>query len=606
MIIFVADKIQVIYLNHEMNKKEILFWVTISLLIFYFFLVFGVFLFQHQEEGQLFIPTWQNLLEQIGQAGGCSAIAGQFIIQYYRLPMLAVAIHTLLLLGIGFSVYKLLQGIKDKGYHLLLALFPILILLKMSIRGNYLVDGTVALFVMMWALLPLLRLRRGKTIALYGVLSTLILFYLTGLLAICHTVIYVFMAAMLYPKNSQRMHALWCLIPATLFYIFSRQLHIPVSLSEGFQPEEYLEIQLQPHFYIYYVWILFSVLLLGIMAIAYLFSHINKESRWKDMGLNIIILLSVIAFGKYCMPDKWDIQNRMVNELAYLARERQWDTIINRYKGKEIHDYISLNYLNMALAQKGQLAESMFAFDQRGTKSLVSPWNQSLFMTKMLCDVHFCIGDLGMAESYAMDGMTQSKRKGSARMLQRLIQINLLRGETEVARKYLNILKDMPFYRDWAEQQQSYLKNPGKMQSDPELKGKFMPQQSMDKLFSLMTTDSLWSVHPPKSIGWEYLGCYYLLDKNLEKFYSFAISSGENELPRHFQEAWLMQEKQQDNLAYKPHIRQEIENNYQKFKQLLKIHSQNEVNMQTIYREFGNTYWFYYYFKLFKNQTSEP
>ena len=585
-----------------MNKKEIAFWAFVALLVFYFFLAFGVFLFQRQEEGQFFIPAWWNISEHIGQAGGFCAVVGQWIIQYYRMPMLAISIHTFLLLVIGISTYKLLQGRGSAYYHLPIALFPMLILLKMSIRGSYLVDGTVALALMMLALLPLLRLRGKKQIAVYGVLATCVLFGLAGLLSVWFAVLYVLVAAWLCPRNEWRIQALWCLLPALLFALFSRQLGIPVPLSEGFRPEEFLEVQLQPHYYIYYVWALFVALLAGSLLLAFLLSRLNKPSRWMQIGITLICFLGAAGFGKYCMPDKWDIQNRMMDELAYLAHERQWNTIINRYKGREIQDYISLNYLNLALAQEGKLADALFTFDQRGAKSLVLPWNQSSLMTKMLCDIHFAIGDLGMAESYAMDAITQSKRGGSARMIQRLVQINLIRGEKVVAHKYLKLLEETPFYRDWAEQHYIYLENPDKMQENPELKGKFIPEERKDQLYSLMTTDSLWAVHPPKSIGWEYRGCYYLLDKKLEKFRSFARSSGVTDLPRHFQEAWLMLDKTPADSSYVPVIAPEIEERYRKFRQVLAIRSANDVNMQAVYREYGDTYWFYYYFKLFKEQ----
>ena len=569
-----------------MNKKEIAFWALVALLVFYFFLAFGVFLFQRQEEGQFFIPTWWNIREQIGQAGGFCAVVGQWIIQYYRMPMLAISIHTFLLLVIGISTYKLLQGIKPAYYHLPLALFPMLILLKMSIRGSYLVDGTLALSLMMLALLPVLRLRGKKQIALYGVLSTCALFGLAGLISVWFAVLYVWVSAFRYPQNGLRVQALWSLLPALSFALFSRQLGVPVPLSEGFRPEEYLEIQLQPHYYIYYVWVLVVVLLAGVLSLAFLLSRLNTRNRWMQVGLTGAFLLGAAGFGRYCMPDKWDIQNRMMDELAYLAHERQWDAIIHRYKGREIRDYISLNYLNLALAQKGKLADELFVFDQRGAKSLVLPWNQSLLMTKMLCDIHFTIGDLGMAESYAMDAMAQAKRGGSAWMLRRLAQISLLRGEWEVARKYIRLLAEMPLYRDWARKAESYIGHPERMENDPELRGKTLPPTRTDQLFGLMTTEALWSSHPAGSIGWEYLGCHYLLAKDLPGFRAFIEASGARELPRHFQEAWLIANDTPDSSALHPAIRPEIARRYEQLRELLSIRSASDVDMRAVYQIF--------------------
>ena len=38
----------------------------------------------------------------------------------------------------------------------------------------------------------------------------------------------------------------------------------------------------------------------------------------------------------------------------------------------------------MSLAQKGELADRMFTFDQKGTKSLCADWNQTFYMDRLL------------------------------------------------------------------------------------------------------------------------------------------------------------------------------------------------------------------------------
>ena len=588
-----------------MKKREILFWAIAALLIFYFFLAFGVFTFLRQEEGQLFIPTWPRLQDQLRQVGGCCAIAGQAIVQYYRMPMVAVAVHTLLALTLGLSVYRLLQGIRRADYNLPLALFPVFIVLKMSVRASYLVDGTITLALMALAALPLLRWRTGRAIALYGVCATLLLYAIAGPLALCFAPLYALATALLHAGDGRRAQGAWSLLPAVACYLLGPRWGVPVSLAEGFRPEEYVEIQALPDAYIYYkVGLLCVALWAGALLASFLLARLDNVSRWRSVGLTAVCLLGAIGLGRYSLPDTLDIQNRMADEVAYLARERQWDALARRFRGKEMRDYISLNYLNMALAQKGQLAESMFTFDQRGTKSLVTPWNQTFFVSKMLCDVHFHIGDLALAESYAMDAMAQAKRGGSAWMLRRLAQINLLRGEWEVARKYIRLLAEMPLYRAWARKAEGYIGHPERMENDPELRGKTLPPARTDNLFGLMTTEALWSSHPAGSIGWEYLGCHYLLAKDLPGFRAFIEASGARELPRHFQEAWLIANDTPDSSALHPAIRPEIARRYEQLRELLSIRSASDVDMRAVYQTFGDTYWFYYYFKIFQDPTN--
>ena len=62
-----------------MNWKQTLFWSFSAAAIFYYFLLFGVFVFVGQEEMQLFIPEWWYIREFLFQPGGFCAVAGQWI-----------------------------------------------------------------------------------------------------------------------------------------------------------------------------------------------------------------------------------------------------------------------------------------------------------------------------------------------------------------------------------------------------------------------------------------------------------------------------------------------------------------------------------------------
>ena len=45
-----------------------------------------------------------------------------------------------------------------------------------------------------------------------------------------------------------------------------------------------------------------------------------------------------------------------------------------------------------------------------------------------------------------------------------------------MAKKYIDLLSQMPFYKEWAQQYAAYLRDPEKMQEEPELKHKRIPQ----------------------------------------------------------------------------------------------------------------------------------
>ena len=589
-----------------MNWKQTLFWSFSAAAIFYYFLLFGVFVFVGQEEMQLFIPEWWYIREFLFQPGGFCAVAGQWIIQYYRQPMSAGVFHTVLLVGCGFMVYRILRCFSDKTYLLFLSLLPVLYLVKMSIHGEYLVDGTVGVVLMLLALSVSLKVRRAGSIAGYGIASTLFLCGLTGLLSVCYAFLYTLLALLRYKTSRQRLAASACLIPALFIYLFSGWLGIPVPLSDGWMPEAYLEIQRLPHYYMYRVWTFFTLSIVGVALFARFVPVIGEKSKWMDRVALVVCLITVLVSIRFCLPEPWHAQRMMLDELSFLARERQWDAIIDKYRGKQIYNYVSLNYLNMSLAHKGELADRMFTFDQKGTKSLCADWNQTFYMDRLLSDVHFLVGDVSLSESFAMDGFTQAKRKGSARMLQRFVQVCLIRGEVALAKKYLDLLAAMPFYKDWACRYATYLVHPELMDKDPELSDKYMPVEKRDRLSLSVPVDSLWSGYnlPDHRISWEYRGCYYLLGKKLDAFGRFLeetpFMKGEP-IPRHFQEAGLLL-ADKDSISLSSYsIQPEIVDRYREFKQVLG-RSANQVDVSSIYRQFGDTYWYYFYFKIFKGE----
>ena len=158
---------------------------------------------------------------------------------------------------------------------------------------------------------------------------------------------------------------------------------------------------------------------------------------------------------------------------------------------------------------------------------------------------NFMIGDLSLSEGYAMDALTMAKRKGSPRMLKRLVQINLINKNNAVASKYIQMLSEMAVYHQWASKYQSYINNPEKMLQDKELSHKPILDMKNDNLLCMIEMDSLWQMHLTEPVinktALEYLGCAYLLTKKMDSFKSFISEIANipemNPLPIHFQEA---------------------------------------------------------------------
>ena len=137
----------------RMNKTKVgLYGCLLFGGLFAYLYTFNTFLYGQQEEVQAFVPSWTYIRELLREPGGFLAVAGQWVTQYYRISLFPFLFNALLLAGIGCLTYRLLQQVADRGYHLLLALLPVLFLLKAHLRLDYVADGSIGLFLLLFAL----------------------------------------------------------------------------------------------------------------------------------------------------------------------------------------------------------------------------------------------------------------------------------------------------------------------------------------------------------------------------------------------------------------------------------------------------------------------
>lgn len=586
-----------------MKWKIVVFWLFVFVGLWFFFWSFGTSTFQRQEEVQLFIPEWAVIRDMLSVPGGFCAVVGQALVQYYTSPLFVLWVNSAFLCVIGFLCYLLLQEIAPRGYNLLLALFPVLGLVKAHTSPFYVLDGTVGLLLLLFFSFVFIRIRRPKVQLFYGVASVVLIYGWAGQLAALYGLVVVFMSLLCRREKWYGSFAVF-LIGVLLTYIGIR-LATGIPLTDGIYSERYQESQLQPDSYVYYVWIRFVLLFLILSAMAFAMRFFSKGKRLVEVGVVGVELAVLFYFSAFCLPGTYEVRNNRMNELSLLAQKNDWYTIISGHPKRKPTDYASLNYLNMALARNGLLGDQLFRYDQKGPQSLLVIWDRSYYTSCLLSDIHYMIGDISLSESYAMEGLTLAKRGGSPRMLQRLVKISLIRRDFTLADKYLGILGRLPGYRRWAEKYAGYVCHPERIGRDEELSVKIIPAFQPDNLLCLIDIDSLWMGHLSEPVAnrvaWEYLGCSYLLAKEMAKFKTFLSRSGTfvqgESLPVHFQEAALVLAVEDPSVLDRISVRPEIVQRYKQFqKDILKIKNSDD-GLSWLYRQYGDTFWFYYYCK---------
>jgi hypothetical protein len=367
----------------------------------------------------------------------------------------------------------------------------------------------------------------------------------------------------------------------------------------AFLPDMYYHRKLTPFFVIYFSWISLPVLLVA----AYLLRGQEPQKKNVRIGTDVMQLLLIVGLSWVSIPIYNNTKSAKLKQLDYYARTSQWDNIIESCKGP-LTNYLYLCYLNMALTEKGILAEKAFAFDQRGGQGLLIPWNKTASASVLLSDLHFTAGTIAVAQEKAFEGYVGSLGYGNPRMLKRLVQTNLIYGEYAVAEKYLCLLEKTFYYSDWAKKHRIYLYNDTEVEKDALLgeKRKGLPETNYLSDPNQVEKDLLAVAeqYPANRHAIEYVGTGYLLLKNLDTFGKLIDAYYHTDvlpsLPVSFQEAIIILHEAEPEIWGHYHVSESIIRRFADFKRLIQTNRGNPPVAEAT-RLFGDTYWCYFMFK---------
>jgi hypothetical protein len=209
--------------------------------------------------------------------------------------------------------------------------------------------------------------------------------------------------------------------------------------------------------------------------------------------------------------------------------------------------------------------------------------------------------------------------QSSPRLLKQLVLTSLINGDLAVAEKYLNILNQSLFYRNWAKHYRNCLNDFNLLRRDPEIAGRRHFLIHTDFIAGSNDSDiglkQLLENHPDNRMAFEYYMSSLLLDKNLIAFAANIDrikDFGYKEIPVHYEEALLI---------YMGYAKKNVvpqgygirKSTVQRFKDYAKAYSSRsgspETAAQSFYKSYGKTYWFYLHFinnRSSSNESNHP
>ncbi len=583
-----------------MKKYSKVFPVTLLFIVIFLFLQgFNAYHFYYIEQFQLFLTTSSCFFESLSHPGGLMEYFSRFLVQFFIIPYFGAIIEAFILLLI-FIVSSRLILRQEKSKIFVIAPGTIFLsCLLMCFNFNIFFQGVLSFLLCIYCLDFFLSSRNSIPRNILVFMAIPLLHWIAGPVSVLFAVCF-FLHELFNGKSKKRIG--WLLLPAFACLVswLAVRFSFTGSLRFAFLPDMYFQTKLSPSVVIYIPWLL----LLFWIPVATFFPKLNfsrTKSYWV-IGIQFLLFLLLFWQGVVKFGDRASYE---VKKLDYYDRNEQWDKIITESGGKEINNYLHLNYLNLALAEKGELLERMFQFRQEGPLSLEVSSQKKNIISALMSDISFSIGDIASSQRYAFEGYETSTGGGSGRLLKRLVQTNLIYGEYAVAEKYIGILEHTLLYRKWATAQRQFLYNDSLCMENPLLAEKrkcLLPRGSRKYVTGLPETlKTLIDASPSNQTARDYFFAYLLLSKELNLFSGFFSQYEQKgmfpgKLPTSIQQALLVLNESQPEKWKEKGISEGVSSQYRVYKSIYTRNHRNPGKKEIMQKQFASTYWFYFQF----------
>jgi hypothetical protein len=574
------------------------FWLGFFLLLFFYLQKQLAFHFYFIEQEQIFLWSYPYLSSVVIVPGGMTRLLTEFCIQFFIQPYCGALIMSAIFTLTGIFTAGIIKRMAPNANLFILSLLPIVLLFYIHFDVNYFYWGTMAYMLMLLVLYGYFSVPRATVRLVYATAFGVILFWCAGAVAFLF-VICVFLWELLNRISRAYLFILPVLLVMGLAYV-SIYTSMVGSYRFLFLPNGYYAYRLHPNMDIYFAWIFLPVLLI-VCRFMRNRQYVKGVRKYIEAFLQLLLVVVAFHFGM----DKFANRNNdFYEELDYYMRTEQWAKIIERCSG-ELKNYLYKRCLNVALAEKGELAERMFAFDQQGVQSIFTTWNREPHIAVLMSDIYFSMGQIALSQQMAFEANESVSVTGSPRMLKRLVQTNLIYGAFPIAEKYIDILEQTWFYREWAREHRRVLWNFEAIENDSllGLKRKCIPETDLLSELQGLNFDLefIAKQNPAHQVSIQYSGAMYLLVKELFYFKDLVDRCYKTDLlphlPKSFQEAIVILSEQDPSLLEIYDISDVYVKRYNEYKRIVLANRNNTAALPGLLkRSFGDTYWFYYMF----------
>lgn len=581
------------YLPHSLS------WLIVATIGILLLLQHTDFLFRAQEQS-LFLPTAQFFNESTATPGGWLTYASAFLTQFFYYPVAGVII---LVAMWGISVWLLAKGMRLKWEYVgLIALVPASLFCAIAQIGysifviklqGFLVVPTLAVLV----------------ISIFVYLSSLLKgYWQSAFIALFAFVTYPLMGA--YGILAPLIMSIWSeryiiniVLSGVISYISCLvyyHTHATVMMDQMIYaalPSLYISKEWQSVYAIPYVALLIGLLLPTVSKFA-IADKIKLYTAYAVVALSIGVLFK-------CNFSNNNFRREL--QISKAMDSGDWYEVLNIVnEGKKAFNPTRQIVFarNMALWRTGKLGDYAFSYTNETQKSK-APYELTL---PPICGAqqYYYAGMPYFTYRWAME--TCVSYGWDVEGLKNFAKSAITVGEHQLALRYLNLLRQTMFHRDWAEYYISLAKNPSLIKEDKEIMWirSLINYRNSLEVENGNTCDNIYDYYAGCGVNdskIQEFGMICAMIKRdhklfMDRFIQYVqLNRDIVTIPKHYQEAALLMATLDNNeeMLKQPYS-EDVLRNFELFKRAYQAteHLSKDQQAATLCQQFGRTYYYYY------------
>jgi len=580
------------------NNASVINSLFLAIFFVLHYLYFALFCRYHlgfQEQTQLFRFSSDYFLPFLSKPGGLSEYAGTFLIQFYQNSWVGAGIVTLVSIALFLVTRNVFKKFNIQG--ICWSVIPIVFITALQSHHHYYISSTIALVLALGFTLIYLHVKSFQNRLIIGIPGWIILYILAAAYSFLSLVIILLYEILERKEKNPVISGIFLIMGIAVPFIASWYIW-QISTKDAWTFLFPLQIQTNvkwnlPALLLYYP----VAVIVHKLAFAFIVNKL-QGIRFRTIFSGMVIL---VLGGWWIQSKAYDAKTEIMLGIDYQVCRGRWDDALylsSHYPGS---NRVVTYYTNLALFNRGQLLQNLFGYNQIGSNGLFLSWETNNLTPLFGMELYYQMGYTNEAFRWAFEAMVANGL--NPRSLRMLVLSSLVNEDTVIASKYITLLEQTFFYRQWAKKYRSYLMHSEKLDLDKEIALKrnlrmtsdfWADDKDFDKLLLLVLYN-----HPENIMAFEYHIACLLLEKNLdalakeaERFSQF----GYRYLPKNYEEAILVYEAlhRKNALPAGYYVSRETQNRFSRYLEKLgKYRNDPSAAANALYKDFGNTFWYY-------------